>query len=324
MTDVLGAAKGLAEASMYECIWVSIVIPAAIPINQIVYQAQGDPKKIWDAADGWKETIDQLEKAQREVERLTRSVQESVWEGDDRTAYEKHMREYVQQLDGALAMAWAVAIALWVLAVMIAVFIYLMFLVVSLLAVFATAIVIVAGTIVGAPAALELEAEANQFATMAFQVLSIGSKALTVTFGSTALIFGGFLVGNLVQQGVHGNDRWWGDMKQATLNGLDDMMKGTLSYLEQRFTGRAMGSVPAGNWTGIPQASRMAPLSGIEQGALGLGAVDTRSGGPVLAQGGESLAGLIGLQGDDYGSGEPGGPDPGRKYVEKTQPQRDD
>ena len=322
MTDTLGAAKGLAEAAMYESIWVATVIPAAIPIVPIVYQAQGDPKKIWDAADGWKETIDQLEKAKSTAEDLTRDVQESAWEGDDRTAYEQRMHEYVQQLGDAIVMASAVAIALWTLAVMIAVFIYLMFLIVTLLAIFATAIVIAAGTIVGAPAAIELEAEANQFASMALQVLSIGSKVLTITFGSTAGIFAGFLVGNIGFQWAHGNHDALGDLVQASMNGRDDMLKGTLSYVEQRLTTHFMGGVPTGRWTGMPYANRIAPMTGIERGATGLGEVDTRNGSPVLEQGGEKLAGLVGLKGNEYGSGDPGEPDPGRKYVDETQPHR--
>ncbi|MEU8123205.1 hypothetical protein AB0C21_31215 [Spirillospora sp. NPDC049024] len=322
MTDTLGAAKGLAEAAMYECIFASVVIPAAIPMNQIVYQAQGDPKKIWDAADGWKETIDELTKAKDEIESLTRGVQESAWEGDDRTAFEKRMKEYVQQLDGTIAMAWVAAISLWILAVMIAVFIYLMFVIVSLLAIFAAAICVAAGTVIGAPAALELEAEANQFASMAYKVLSIGSKVLTVTFGSTAVIYGGAVAGNVGWQMAHGNEGVVTEMRKATVNGLDDMLKGSLAYLEQKLTGKYMGEVPVGRWTGVPQASRVAPLSGSERAVSGLGAVDTRNGGPVLEQGGEKLAGLFGLKGGEYGSGEDGEKDPGLEYVDKTQPHR--
>jgi hypothetical protein len=320
MSEVLSAAKGLAEAAMYESIFVSVVIPAAIPINQIVYGAQGDPQKIWDAADGWKETIDELEKAKDEITSLTRGVQESAWEGDDRTAFEERMDEYVQQLNGAIGMAWTVAIALWILAVLIAVFIYLMFLIVTLLGIFAAAISIAAGSIIGAPAAVELEAEANEFAAMAFETLSIGQNVLELTFGTTAGIFASALGLNAAWQWGHGNDDVGGDMKQAFVHSLDDQLKGTLAYVEQKFTGKAMGEVPVAKWTGLPQASRLAPMTGLERGATGLGAVDTANGGPTLEQGGEKLAGLFGVKGDDYGSGENGEPDPGRKYVDETQP----
>ncbi|GAA4234968.1 hypothetical protein GCM10022254_41130 [Actinomadura meridiana] len=323
MSGPLAACKGLAEASMYECIFASIVIPAAIPMNQIVYQAQGDPQKIWDAADGWKETIDELQKAKDELDSLTHGVQQMAWQGDDRTAFEKRIKEYGQQLDAAIAMAWAVAISLWILAVMIGVFIFLMFVIVSLLAIFAAAISIAAGSIIGAPAALEMEAQANQFASMAYRILSMGSKVLTITFGATAGIYSLALAGNMAWQWGHGNDDVGRTFGQATVNGLDDMIKGTLGYLEQKFTGRLMGEVPVGTWTGIPQASRIAPLTGLERGATGLGAVDTRNGGPVLVSGGEKLAGAFGLKGGEYGSGENGEPDPGRKYVDDTQPTRE-
>lgn len=322
MTDVLGAAKGLAQAAMYECIFVSTVIPAAIPMNPIVYQAQGDPKKIWDAAEGWKETIDELTKAKEQIETLTRGVQQTAWEGDDRTAFEQRTQEYRQQLDAAIAMAWVVAIALWILAVMIAVFIYLMFIVITLLAIFAAAICIAAGSIIGAPAAVELEAQANQFATMAYRVISMGSKVLTITFGTTAGIFGLACAGNIAWQWGHGNDDVFKTFGQATLNGLDDMLKGTLNFLEQKFTAKFMGEGQAGKWTGIPQSSRVAPLTGLERGVTGLGAVDTANGGPVLVAGGEKLAGAVGIKGGEYGSGEDGEPDPGRNYVDKTQPHR--
>lgn len=312
----LDAAEGLAKAAFFESLWVAVVIPAAIPIIPIAYQAQGNPGKLWRAADGWKEMVDKLEKAQEKIEELTRRVGKSEWAGDDRDAFEAKMDEYSAQLDFAIVMAWSVLIALYVLAVIIAVFIYMMFIIMTLLAIFATAICIAAGTIVGAPAALQLEAQANQFASMAYRVLNIGATVIEKVSAATAVVWGVFLGTNVLGQLFKGNSDVFATFGKATLNGVDDMLKGALAYLLTKRTAGVFGANPATRW-GVPLSSRVAPLTVAEKLAAGLGTADTLNGGNVL---GIPFSGW----GNSYGSEDKDGDGKadGKEYVDETQPHR--
>ncbi|WP_067459568.1 hypothetical protein [Actinomadura macra] len=308
--EALDAAEGLAKAAYFESLWVAVVIPAAIPIVPIIYQAQGNPGKLWRAADGWKDMVDQLEKSQQKIEELSRLVAQSQWAGDDRVAFEKKMNDYSDQIDFAIAMAWSVIAALYVLAVLIGIFIYLMFVIMTLLTIFATAIVIAAGTIVGAPAALELEAQANQFASMAYRVLSVGSKVIEKTSTGVAYIWSALLAINMTGQAFNGNTDVLTTFVKAGLNGADDMLKGALAYLLTKRTAEVFGANPASRW-GVPLSSRVAPLTTGEKLAAGLGTADTLDGSNVLATPWANT-------GDSYGSED----DAGRKYVDETQPHR--
>ncbi|WP_433229358.1 hypothetical protein [Actinomadura formosensis] len=308
--EALDAAEGLAKAAFFESLWVSVVIPAAIPIVPIVYQAQGNPGKLWRAADGWKDMVDQLEKAQQKIEELTRRVSTSAWEGDDRTAFDGKMDDYSDQLDFSIVMAWSVIVALYILAVLIGVFIYLMFIIMTLLAIFATAICIAAGTIVGAPAALELEAQANQFASMAYKVLNVSSTIIEKISVGAAAVWGVFLGTNMVGQLFNGNSEVFATFGKATMNGADDMLKGALAYLLTKRTSEVFGANPA-TGLGVPLTSRVAPLTVPEKLAATLGTADTLNGGNILATPWANW-------GDSYGSED----DAGKKYVDKTQPHR--
>ncbi|MFD0851074.1 hypothetical protein ACFQ07_02490 [Actinomadura adrarensis] len=330
MSNALGAAAGLAQAATVEAMVAAVIIPAAIPIVPITYLAQGDPQELWEAADGWKETIDELERAQAKIEELyQRRLSEQDWKGDDRTAFEGKMKELVNQLDAAIVMAWCAAISLWILAVLTAVFIYMMFVMCSILAIFAAAIAIAAGTVVGAPAALQMEAQANQFAAQFHRILSIGSESLRNIFHATAAIFALFIAGNVGAQAFKfGNPGIFKAMGQATLNSWDDVLLGTLAYGEQKFTAKLMGEVPvfrSGPWKpalGLPSASRVAPITGMEANAFAKGLVDTAGGGPTLSGRVEELFNWVN-GGQRYGTDETKAPSdqPGVKYVQDTQPE---
>jgi hypothetical protein len=329
--SVLGAAAGLAKAATVEAMVAGAIIPAAIPIVPITYLAQGEPQKLWDAADGWKETIDELERAQAKIEELyQRRLSESEWKGKDRDAFEAKMKEFVNQLDAAIIMSWCAAISLWTLAILTAIYIYMMFIMCTILAIFAAAIAIAAGTVVGAPAALKMEAQANQFAFQFHRILSVGSETLRNIFHATAAIFGVFLGGNHLLQLKFGNQDAWATLGKAVVNSLDDVVLGTLAYGEQKVTAKLMGEVPVFKSgpmlkpaLGLPSASRIAPVTGMEANAWAKGLMDTAEGGPTLSKRIEELVNHI-RGGQPYGRDEDlpeNAKQPGHKYVEDTHPE---
>jgi uncharacterized membrane protein len=310
----LSAMAGIAEAAYIEATVAAVVIPAAWPIVAICYEGQSDPGQIWKAADGWRETIEELEKAQSKIEELSRRVGEDRWQGDDRTAFEGRMHDYVNQIDFAIVMAWAVAIALYVLAVMITIFIMLMFVIASLLALMAAAICLAAGTIVGAPAALEMEAEVTAFAEGCLTVLETSSQVLTYTCQGGAAILAVFLGVDMTGQFFKGNKDVLADLGQATLNGSDEMLKGTLNYLEQKATATALtgkGVDFRGRNYNLPEGARLPTQKG---GAV-KGLIDVFGGGPTLNG---FVPGQPGGTNDSDHNGRPDGDD----YVDRTQPHR--
>jgi uncharacterized membrane protein len=307
--DNLAAMSGLAQAAYIESTVAAAIIPAAWPIVAIMYEGQSDPQQIWQAADGWKDTIAELEQAQHKIEELLRRVDEQQWKGDDRTAFEERMHDYVNQIDFAIVMAWAVTVTLYIIAVMIAIFIGLMFVIAGLLAIFAAAICIAAGTIVGAPAAAAMEAEANAFAGGCLTVLETAESVLKFTLWGAAATLGGFLGADMIGQFFKGNKDAFTNLAQATMNGSDEMLKGTLNYLEQKITSKAIagkGNTIMGH--DIPDL----PL-GVQKAAGTKGLFDVFGGQPTLS-------GMI-PNGDSFGTedGDHNNRPDGDDYVDKTQ-----
>jgi uncharacterized membrane protein len=316
--DTLGAFSGLAEAAYIESIAAAAIIPAVWPIVAIMYEGQSDPQQIWLAADGWKDMIDELQKAQDKIEDLSRRVGEDAWKGDDRTAFDGKMHDYVNQIDFGIALAWTVTAILYVIAVLISIFIMLMFCIAGILAIFAFAICVAAGTIIGAPAAAEMEAEANLFAEGCLTVMEAAEKVLKVTFWGCAGAFGLLLGIDIGGQAWKGNESAVSNLAQATMNGADEMLKGTLSYLEQKATSNSMKGKNITIWgrrsffgKEIPDI----PLGGQKAGGV-KGLIDVFGGGPTLSNlvpGGDAY----GTEDTDHNN-RPDGDD----YVDRTQPHR--
>lgn len=314
----LSAMAGFAEAAYIEATCTAVVIPAVWPIVAICYEGQSDPGQIWKAADGWHETIDELEKAKAKLEELSRRVPEDHWKGDDRSAFDAKMHEYSNQIDFAIMMAWAVAIALYVIAIMITIFIMLMFVITSILAILAAAICIAAGTIVGAPAALEMEAEATAFAEGCLGVLETAGEVLEACCQGAAGILAGILTVDLVGQFFNGNKDVLADLGQATLNGSDEMLKGTLNYLEQKGTSNLMkgkGITILGRESFFGHEIPEIPLVG-QKLAASKGLFDVFGGNPTFSN-------FI-PDGDTQGTGDSDndGRSDGGEYVDQTQPHR--
>jgi uncharacterized membrane protein len=314
----LSAMSGFAQAAYIEATITAVVIPAVWPIVAICYEGQSDPGQIWKAADGWRETIAELEKAQSKIEELSNRVGEDQWKGDDRTAFEGKMHDYVNQVDFAIVMAWAVAIAHYIIAVMITIFIMLMFVISSILAIFAAAICIAAGTIVGAPAALEVEAEATAFAEGCLTVLETAENVLKYTFWSIAGILVVFLGVDMAGQAAKGNKHVLADLGQATLNGSDEMLKGTLNYLEQKLTSKMIkgkGNTFLGRTSFAGRDIPEVPLFG-QKLAASKGLLDVFGGNPTVS-------GLL-PGGGSYGTedSDHNGRSDGDDYVDRTEPHR--
>lgn len=311
-SDSLTPMKPLAMAALFEATGAAIVIPNAWPLVSVIYEGQGDPAKLWKGGDGWKETIDELESTQRKIEELVRGLTEQQWKGQDRTAFNDRMHDYVNQLDYAILMAWAVAVTLWILSVVIAIFIVLMWVMATILAILATAIIVAYATVVGAPAGADLQAQANVLAGQFYSVLKTMAEYLQYFFWACAGVLTGFLAIDVAGQSLKGNKEAASNLKQATANGLDDMIKGTLQYLEQKLTAKLIkGKVDVfgKNLLKVPQGLR--PIIGQRVGTKGV--IDTINSSPVFTDS---------VPTDEYGTEDSDGdarPD-GREYVDETHP----
>jgi hypothetical protein len=236
----LGAFSGLAQAAYVESMAAAFIIPAAWPSVAIIYEGQSDPGAIMDAAEGWKANIDQLQQAQNKIDELKGRLSNQEWEGDDRTEFENKAHDYLNQLDFAIALAWVVVAVLYTLAILICIFIVLMFVIASILAILAAAIALAAGTIFGAPAALEMEAEATEFCQGCQKVLDISSKVIQYTCWAAGGVLTVMLGVDVGGQMFNGNPHALTNLGQATINGRDAMFKGTLQYFEQKLSSNLM------------------------------------------------------------------------------------
>lgn len=255
----LSAFAGLAEAAYVETMAAAVVIPAAWPIVSIMYEGQSDPQAIIDAADGWKADIDQLQSAQNKIVELKGRLSEQAWEGDDRDEFEKKAHDYIDQLDLAIALAWVVVAVLYALAILISIFIMLMFVIAGILAIFAAAIAIAAGTIVGAPVALEMEAEVTAFCLDCQRILDTAGMVIQRTAWAAGGVLSAMLGVDIGGQMFTGNPHALTDLGQATVNGLGALANGTLQYMEQKVTSKMIvGKVEVPRIPGVNRIPRMA------------------------------------------------------------------
>lgn len=106
------------------------------------------------------------------------------------------------------------------------------------------------------------------------------------------------------------------NLYQATLNGADVMLAGSLQYLEQKGTAKLLG----GEGGTIPGVNKKIPSEFLPFGSTvgtGKGATDVFTGGP-------SISSAIPLPGDSQGTGDQDkdGVEDGREFVDGTQPHR--
>lgn len=185
-------------------------------------------------------------------------------------------------------------VTLDILAIMITVFITLMFVIAGILAIFAAAIAIAAGTIVGAPAALEMETEVTEFCEGCQKVLEVSSNVI----GTSSAAAGGVLAAKLgvdvFGQLFEGNPNALINLGQATVNGLGTMANGTLQYIEQKVSSKMLaGKTDIPRMPGLNRIPRLA--AGAEHQLPetlkpffrtvfgGKGTIDVFTGGPSIS-----------------------------------------
>jgi hypothetical protein len=191
-------------------------------------------------------------------------------------------------------LAWVVVVVLYALAILISIFIILMFVIAGILAIFAAAIALAAGTIFGAPAALEMEAEVTEFCEGCELVLSTAGEAIQYTCWGAGGVLLAMLGVDIGGQMFKGNAHALTNLGQATVNGLGTMANGTLQYIEQKLNAKMIAGgakVPripgvnripglaAGTEHEIPAALK--PFVRTVTGAKGL--IDVFTGGPSIS-----------------------------------------
>lgn len=309
----LSAFTTLAQVAYVEATLAAIVIPAAWPIVPIIYQGQSDPGQIWLAADGWRETSDQLNQAQQRMDELTRHLSADDWTGDDRTAFDDMVAAYRADIGQAMMLAGFVAYFLYFIAIAIIIFILLMFVIANLLTIFAAAIIIAAATVVGAAGAASMEEMANSFATTCYEILNGASEVLSGICKGAAVVMALLLGDEILSELFDGDSQAAVDLMQATLNGSGTIISGTLNFLEQKFTANTMEGKPS-NILGF----NVIPAPGLDgqKFAVFKGLEDVLDKSPLFS--GMLPNMTTGGTGDANKNHKPDG----NEYVDRTQPHR--
>lgn len=283
-----------AKLAYYEASAAACVIPNAWSMVAIIYGAQSNPGQLWDAADDWYEVKERLVEADKEVTAQLRTLTEQDWSGKDRDAFEKQLQDYQYQIRISYSFAVTVHVVLKVMALLISMFIVMMWAFATILAVYAAVILslmimcLVPVLNAWASSALaSVRAQATVVAGKLYMVLKGAERGLSMAGNACAGVLGAGMAVDVVGQTLTGNTHAYGDFIEATVNSADDVIKGRLALLEQKFTaqlmgGKGIGGFGIGRWklptTNIPKDLRpyLSPQFGIK------GLADVIAGGPTF------------------------------------------
>jgi len=217
------------------------LIPAAWPCVAIIYAHQCDPGALYDVGQEWFDLADELSAAYDAVEQTAGQLPADQWSGLDRDAFDQKRAEYQSQLMGAMLYALVVGGALVAVATLLFAFILIMTAVANLLALEAALIAATLAGIVTAPAAAALEAEANAFAAEMAMFLGECAAGVALLSQLAALAVGGGIAVDVAQQYLSGDKEAFTGLRQATKDGADNIIWGSLSRLERDITAIAIG-----------------------------------------------------------------------------------
>ncbi|MFD2767346.1 WXG100 family type VII secretion target [Micromonospora eburnea] len=233
----ISSSAAAAKIALVEISIAAAVIPAAWPVAQIVYFNQCDPEAMMDVAGKWIELANQLGSAREGLDDAVGAVLPTQWSGEDRDAFDRHIRAYDIQVVGSQVVAVTVAVTLIAVGVALLCLVIAYTVVCTVLFAFAVFIAAAAATVVGAPAAASAEATANSFAASALALLkSLEATAEVIATGGAATVGAALAVDVGMQLGT-GNTDVLKNLVQATIDGLDNVAVGFLSKWERDFVG---------------------------------------------------------------------------------------
>ena len=266
MASVMDCGNELALAALVECTAAAVVIPAAWPCVEMMATNQCDPGAIYDRGMQWLHLATDLGHAADALRNTAGRLSADSWTGDDRTPFDHKVGDEQNQLEVTRAFATVVGVCLIAVSIAMFALVVVMFVVATILAALAAAIVAVMAGVVTAPGAVMLEFEADIFAADAAAALEAADGAASVVANSCAAAVGAAMAGEYGGQLLNGNANIGREAVGAGASGMDDLIWGALSRLEQKTTAQLAGR-------GNPTAA-----------LFGVADTQTSSGQPVLTE----------------------------------------
>jgi ABC-type multidrug transport system fused ATPase/permease subunit len=274
----------LAQISVITTSAAAIIIPTAGPIAVDMYKGQCDPSAFYTGYEVWDRITKTLDDAAREVQTVVGKVTDREWSGQDREAFEEHMKDYESQLEAAAFLSNAIAMILlavaWALFIYIVIMAFVAAFLAALLIFIAAESAVTLGTGYG-PAVAEASSMVGTLYTSFWEPIN---QALEVLLNAFAAMLAGGLFIDIGKQVVSGNPGALLDLAFAQAPAIDVIWRGSLNRGERKITADLMSGGLASETTaipGMPKFTRLLPepWGGAASGAANLkGGYDTVSG----------------------------------------------
>lgn len=229
----------LARDAMEITIGACVLVPEALPTLEFIYKFQCDPGAIYAAGEAWMSVGHDLAAAVQAFQTGQQPLAGQAWIGSDRDAFDAKARRFSDELVAECALAFTVGIAMITAAITLYARIVVMLAMAVVLAAFATAIGIALATIVGAPVAAEIEADAAVYAETMLEVLEGLGEAYTVLEQGLGLGITTMLAADAGVALAVGDPGVLGEFGKATVDGLGTMASGLVSRVFRDATATA-------------------------------------------------------------------------------------
>jgi hypothetical protein len=244
-----------AKLALAEITFASFVIPECVALAGLIFENQCDPELIIRTGLEWLSLVDQLDVAKTDLDGVIEQVTAEQWSGQDRTAFEGHIGKYEQELFGVQILSTLTGVGMMVTGVILYIFVVVALLFASALALLAATILVCAAAVVTEPAVPVLEGWAAAVVSAAGTVLNGLAEAAAMVANSAAGMITGSMAADVGVQLMSGNFDVGGDLLDATIDGLDNVLWGLAARVERDYTrdsiastGRHAAPTPAGGW----------------------------------------------------------------------------
>lgn len=231
---------GTAQTALYTSMGCALVLPAAWELVSMMYLCQCDPSAFHKGSETWGDTAKKLHDLEKEAERIVNDISHHDWDGEDREAYEKKMKEFRAQVGISATMAdvthYILLFAAWTLYILIVIMLMISIILVAQV----VYVAIVAASTMGTgywAAVGEICLIIEMEMVPMFTSVTEGVDAL---MNAAAAILGTTLVADIGAQMLSGNPGAALDLVQAQVPAFDAAWRGALQRLERNLTGRAM------------------------------------------------------------------------------------
>lgn len=241
-----------AQTALYTSMACAVILPAAWELVSAMYLCQCDPSAYHKGSETWKDAVKTLKDTGKDLEQALKDISHHDWDGKDREAFEKKMKEFKAQVGISETMAdvthYVLLFAAWVL--------YILVVIMMIVAIILVAQVVYVGIVAATTLGTGYWAAVGEICLMIEMELvpmfTTVTENVDAVMNAAAAILGTTLVADIGAQMLSGNPGAALDLVQAQVPAFDAAWRGALQRMERNLTGHGMKYNQSGSKIPIP------------------------------------------------------------------------